>query len=142
MFWGLGLWLAARDPRLCRVAEELPAEDGSRRACSPGRRCAAADGGHAGILDSGGIAILTATPAVTAARARLELSVAGFGPHGPELAADLAAHVQAWDRAGQPAAGRLRVDAYPRASADEPDLPASGELVIERADTRFVVSHT
>ena len=27
VFWGLGLWLATRDPRSCAVAEERPAED-------------------------------------------------------------------------------------------------------------------
>jgi hypothetical protein len=33
------------------------------------------------------------------------------------------------------------VDAYPRELADEPDLTGD-DLVIDRADTRFVVHHT
>ena len=67
--------------------------------------------------------------------------MAGFGPHGPDLGAALTAHVQAWDRAGQPGAARLHVDAYPRSSPDEP-APASDALRIERPATRFVVYHT
>ena len=70
------------------------------------------------------------------------LEVAGFGPHGPALGADLAAHVQAWDQAGQPGAARLHVDAYPRSVARRARRPASDALLIERPATRFVVYHT
>ena len=74
---------------------------------------------------------------------QLALTVAGFGPHGAELGAALAAHVQAWDAAGQPGAARLHVDAYPRSSADEPAPSTAGHtLLIERSATRFVVYHT
>src|SRR5260370_34616725 len=76
-----------------------------------------------GILDSGGIAVLTATPVTPVAGGtpgQIALGVAGFGPHGSALAADLVAHVQAWDRAGQPGATGLHVDAYPRSSPAEP----------------------
>jgi hypothetical protein len=101
----------------------------------------------AGILDSGGIAVLTATqvtPAVDGRPGQLALDVAGFGPRGPELGAALAAHVQAWDRAGQPGAAGLNVDAYPRSSPDEPApaSQASDALLIERPATTFVVYHT
>jgi protein-L-isoaspartate(D-aspartate) O-methyltransferase len=70
--------------------------------------------------------------------------VAGFGPHASALAARLAAHVQAWDQAGQPGPAGLHVDAYPRSSAAEPgDVePVRGGLLIERPSTRFVVYHT
>jgi protein-L-isoaspartate(D-aspartate) O-methyltransferase len=149
VFWGLGLWLAAGDQRSCRVNEELPAGAGGRRRSA--RRSVLARAPlrsrywrtTLGILESGGIAVLTATPAAPApgqAAGGLQLSAAGFGTRGPELAAELAAHVQAWQKAGQPASAGLCVDAYPRASADVPDL-AGAELVIDRADTRFVVSH-
>ena len=150
VFWGLGLWLAARDPRSCRVNEELPAGAGGRRRNARRSVLARAPLRNRGwrttlgILSSGGIAILTATPVPPAAgqaAGTLQLSAAGFGARGPELAAQLAAHVQAWREAGQPAAAGLRVDAYPTASADAPDL-AGAELVIDRADTRFVVSRT
>ena len=95
-------------------------------------------------MDSGGIAVLTTDrPAVDGRSGQLTLEVAGFGPHGAELGAALAAHVQAWDRAGQPGAARLHVDAYPRSSPDDPaPSPASDALLIERPATRFVVYHT
>ena len=109
----------ARDARSCAVAEERPA--GSR-----GRRRAPASWPGAarllqapirtrglrltgGILDSGGIALVTATPLPGAGGdadeppGRLTLEVAGFGPHGPGLAAELAAHIQAWDAQASPA---------------------------------------
>jgi len=145
VFWGLGLWLATRDRRSCSLTEERPAGNG------PGllARAPLADTGlaaTAGIVDSGGIAMLTTDEIVPAAGPRpgqLALEAAGFGPHGSELGAALAAHVQAWDAAGQPGAARLHVDAYPRSSADEPDPSTAGHaLLIERAATRFAVYHT
>ncbi|MGH3190535.1 MAG: methyltransferase, FxLD system [Streptosporangiaceae bacterium] len=150
VFWGLGLWLAARDPRLCRMNEELPAGAGGRRRSA--RRSVLARAPlrsrywrtTLGILESGGIAVLTATPVASAPGERagaFQLSAAGFGMNGPELAGELAAHVRAWREAERPATAGLRVDAYPRALADAPD-PAGAELVIDRADMRFVVSHT
>jgi protein-L-isoaspartate(D-aspartate) O-methyltransferase len=145
VFWGLGLWLATHDRRSCGVTEERPVEDGLERlARAPlGSAGLAAT---AGIVDSGGIAVLTAEklpPAPGPRSGRLALEVAGFGPRGSELGAELVAHVQAWDAAGQPGAARLHVDAYPRSSADEPDPSAAGDaLLIERSATRFVVYHT
>ena len=145
VFWGLGLWLATADRRSCGVAEERPAGDG------PGRLARAPlRGGEmvatAGIVDSGGIAVLTAEPPTPAADGRpgpLALEVAGFGPHGAELGTALAAHVQAWNQAGQPGAARLRVEAYPRSSPDEPAPPAAGDaLLMERPATRFLVYQT
>jgi hypothetical protein len=145
VFWGLGLWLATRDRRSCSLTEERPAGK------PPGllARAPLADTGlaaTAGIVDSGGIAVLTADEAAPAPGPRpgqLALEVAGFGPRGPELGAALAAHVQAWDAAGQPGAARLHVDAYPRSSADEPDPSTAGHaLLIERSATRFAVYHT
>ncbi len=143
VFWGLGLWLAAGDRRSCGIAEEWPAEEGAaaRLARAPLRSRGMV--ATAGIVDSGGIAVLTTDqPAVDGRSGQAVLEVAGFGPHGPELGVALAAHVQAWDRAGQPGAGRLHVDAYPRSSPDEPGPPASGALLIERPATRFAVYHT
>jgi protein-L-isoaspartate(D-aspartate) O-methyltransferase len=140
VLWGVGLWLATSDRRSCGVAEERHSEDGARLARAPlhGRGMVAT----AGIVDSGGIAVLiTDRPAVDGRSGQLTLEVAGFGPHGAELGAALVAHVQAWDRAGQPGALRLHVDAYPRSSPDEP-APSSDALLIERPATRFFVYHT
>ena len=136
VFWGLGLWLATSDPRSCGVAEERHDQDAPGRLAQAPLRA----GGllaTAGIVDSGGIAVLTADQPEPG---QLVLGVAGFGPHGPELGAALAAHVQAWDQAGQPGAARLHVDAYPRSSPDEP-AQVRGALQIERPATRFVVYH-
>jgi protein-L-isoaspartate(D-aspartate) O-methyltransferase len=164
VIWGLGLWLAAGDPRSCTVTQERPAGGLSgrgRRAPGPGAsRLALAPVrtrgllATAGIVESGGIAVLTATPlpseGTDAAPGLLALAVAGFGPHASALAAGLAAHVQAWDRAGQPGPAGLHVDAYPRSSAGPPadpgpsglSGPPRGGLLIERPSTTFVVYHT
>jgi len=138
--WGLGLWLAAGDPRSCLVAEERPGRRRYRLVGAPvrlrGMRLTA------GILDSGGIAVLTAArvPGSAAPRAPglLTLEVAGFGPHAAELAAELGAHVQAWDQAGQPGVGGLHIDAYPRSAGP---APAHDGLLIERPSMRFAVYH-
>ena len=122
--WGLGLWLAAHEPRLCRLNDDMPtgpaaAADGQPPAAGPARLADAplrSRNWHAtiGILDRGGLAVLTGTPAGgRAAEAdpaaaadplsdAVTLGAAGFGPRAAELAAELAAHVQAWDLAGPP----------------------------------------
>jgi len=145
VFWGLALWLATRDRRSCGVTEELASADAPGRLSRLplGRAGMAAT---AGVVDSDGIAVLTTDEMLPAAGPRpgqLALEVTGFGPHGPELGAALAAHVQAWDAAGQPGAARLHVDAYPRSSPDEPDPSTAGHaLLIERPATRFAVYQT
>jgi protein-L-isoaspartate(D-aspartate) O-methyltransferase len=135
-FWGFGLWLGTRDRRSCAVAEEHPADG------TPGLLARAPFRGHliattAGIADSGGIAVILLAPPRPADGGLADLEVAGFGPDGAALGAELAAHVQAWDRAGQPGAAQLRVEAYPRSSpaCADPD----GALLIERPATRFAV---
>jgi protein-L-isoaspartate(D-aspartate) O-methyltransferase len=164
VFWELGLWLATREPRACRVDEEGPADPG--RAGRLGRRreaAAASPLGHAplrgrgwratvGLLESGGIAVLTTTPgpadpADTTAppgpeltAGALTLVAAGFGPGASELAADLAAHTRAWDEAGRPGVAGLHVDAYPRPAAATPGADRN-VLVMDRFFTRFAVYH-
>jgi protein-L-isoaspartate(D-aspartate) O-methyltransferase len=137
-FWGLGLWLAAHEPRSCWLTEERPT---GRRGTSRGRLSGAPQHGPgwhstAGLLDAGGLAILTV--AQPDRSGPITLGAAGFGPNAAKLAADLAAHVQAWDEAGRPGIARLHVDAYPRSSADPP-RPAAGTLIVERPGTRFAV---
>ncbi len=143
VYWGLGLWLAIRDLRSCAVAEERQADGGpGRLARAPFHGAAMAT--TAGIVDSGGIAVLLrekpSPPDGAQAGQMIGLEIAGFGPHGAALCADLAAHVRAWDQAGQPGAARLRVDAYPQSSPAGP-VP-EGALLIERPATRFAVYHT
>ena len=161
--WGLGLWLAAHEPRLCRRTTDMPAgpaaaADGQPPAAGPARLADAplrSRNWHAtiGILDPGGLAVLTGTPAGgRAAEAdpaaaadppsdAITLGAAGFGPRAAELAAELAAHVQAWDLAGLPAIAGLHVDAYPRSGPDEPPA-VPGALIMERPGTRFLIYHT
>jgi len=154
VFWELGLWLATREPRACRVDEEQPADPavtGPRLGRAPLR----GRGWHAtvGILDPGSIAVLTAAPgpqeppeppeppgsSQDEASGPITLVAAGFGPDAAQLAGDLAAHARAWDQAGRPGVAGLRVDAYPK-PARSPE-PGRDALVIDRPSTRFVVSH-
>jgi protein-L-isoaspartate(D-aspartate) O-methyltransferase len=156
--WGLGLWLAAREPRYCRLSNDKPpgpAEDGRPPAAGAAQLIDAplrSRKWHAtlGILDPGGLAVLTGTRAAGVAAdpaaepdpaGPLMLGTAGYGPRGPELAAELAAHVEAWDLAGQPAIAGLHIDVYPRSGPDEP--PAiPGALIMERPGNRFLIYHT
>jgi protein-L-isoaspartate(D-aspartate) O-methyltransferase len=146
IIWGFSLWLSSADTRSCAIAQErvAGAPRFPRSGTSPLARAPVRSRGQrftAGILDSGGIALLTAAPRSAGAAepgGRVALEVAGFGPHASFLAGRLAAHLVAWDQAGQPGAAGLHVDAYPRSSAGEPD-PAREALVIERPATRFAV---
>ncbi|HEV2252926.1 MAG TPA: methyltransferase, FxLD system [Streptosporangiaceae bacterium] len=145
VFWGLGLWLAAREPRSCRLNEERPAG----RRSAPGSRLTHAPlrGPHwrstLGLLDGDGLAIVT-SGAGGDRSGQLTLAAAGFGSRGADLAADLAAHIQAWGDAGRPGIGGLHVDAYPRARAgdpaDRPQRPGDA-LIMERPGTWFAVYH-
>ena len=144
VFWGLGLWLAAREPRSCWLNEERPA--GRRGA--PGSRLTGAPlrgpGWHStvGLLDGDGLAVVTSTAVDRSGP--LTLAAAGFGPRAADLAADLAEHIQAWDEAGRPGIAGLHVDAYPRASApglaDRPQRPGDA-LIMDRPGTWFAVYH-
>jgi len=142
VFWGLGLWLAAHELRSGRLNEERPSgTSGARLAGAPLR----GPGWQStlGLLDRGGLAILT-TAVASARSGLLTLGAAGFGPDGARLAADLAAHVEAWSQAGRPGITSLHIDAYPRSrawiSADETPLPGDA-LIMERPGTRFAVYH-
>jgi protein-L-isoaspartate(D-aspartate) O-methyltransferase len=144
--WGLGLWLATRDRRSCAVTEERPADG------TPGRLDRApfrgpAIASTAALADSGGLALLLLEqpPASDGPwTGPAGLRVAGFGPHGAALGADLAAHVLAWDQAGRPGAARLQVSAYPpsRPPPPGPDGALGEALVIERPGTWLAVRHT
>ena len=141
MFWGLGLWLAAREPRSCWLNEERQAGRGG----VPGSRLTGAPlrgpGWHStvGLLDGDGLAVVTSTAVDRSGP--LTLAAAGFGPRAADLAADLAEHIQAWDEAGRPGIAGLHVDAYPRASAPGlADRPGDA-LIMERPGTWFAVYH-
>ncbi|WP_214316773.1 methyltransferase, FxLD system [Nonomuraea sediminis] len=115
---GLGLWLAVHEPRWCTLSEhgtrvtlvDPPIE-------SRGFRMTA------GIAASDGLAVLGAG-----------LTARGYGPGGERLAEELAAHVRAWDEAGQPMTDGLRIDVH-RGSA-----PA-GQVVIPKRHSTLVLSY-
>jgi protein-L-isoaspartate(D-aspartate) O-methyltransferase len=152
VFWGLGLWLAAREPRACRLNDDRPsgrrAQPGTEPDAEPG---AEPDGGPLagaplrsqgwratlGLLDAGGLAFLTGT-APADRSGRLTLSAKGFGPGAEQLAADLTAHVQAWGEAGLPDLDGLHIDAYPRPADPR---PAADIWIMERPGNRFRVYH-
>ena len=163
VFFGLSLWLTIHEPRLCLLHEEQP---GVRRPVPPRPAARSAPRlGRAplfgpdfwatlGVLDGGSLAVLTtAWPAAEWGHGRprpspsFMLTATGFGPRGAELAADLAAHVRAWSRAGRPDLDGLHVDAYPKypkAGGPTDDLTlvgasGSGAMVAERPLTRFAV---
>jgi len=160
VLWDLGLWLAAREPRSCRLNDEMApgpaaAEDGRPPAAAAPRLVDAplrSRNWHAtlGIVDSGGLAVLTGTRAAhPAADPAAEpdpagpatLGSAGFGPRAADLAAQLAAQVEAWDLAARPGLAGLRIDVYPRSGPDEPP-PVPGALTMERPANRFLIYHT
>ncbi len=141
--WGLGLWLATHDRRSCAMGEERPADGiAGRLGRAPFRWPAVAS--TLAIADSGGLAMLLLAqpaPADGTWAGPAGLRVAGFGPHGATLGADLAAHVLAWDQAGRPGAARLHVDAYPPSGPPPAGVP-EGALLIERPGTRLAVFQT
>lgn len=124
---GLGLWLALTDPRSCTLSDENRGSPVLEQALyrSDDFR------GTPGILNSASIAVL--------GRRSLdgppsELDARGYGADGGRLAAELTAHVGAWDAAGCPTAERLQIVAYPY---NRPG-PA-GRVVIEKVHTRLVI---
>jgi protein-L-isoaspartate(D-aspartate) O-methyltransferase len=151
VLWGLGLWLAAREPRECRLNDDRP----SGRRPAPGAEPDSGPLAQAplrsrgwratlGLLDAGGLAFLTGTAAPSGAQpdrpGLLTLEAKGFGPGAEQLAADLAAHVQAWGEAGLPALADLHIDAYPRSSTAARRSGAD-IWIMERPGNRFAVYH-
>jgi protein-L-isoaspartate(D-aspartate) O-methyltransferase len=144
VLWGLGLWLAAREPRSCYLNEERPS---GRRSPAGGSRARLAGapvrgpGWHStlGIFDGDGLAILASDPQSDRS-GLLTLDAVGFGPRAAQLAAGLAAHVRAWGEAGRPGIAGLHIDAYPRSVPEDPHLAADA-LIMERPGTRFAVYH-
>jgi hypothetical protein len=147
--------VARSPPRFCRLNDELPQDPAAAEHDQPPSAAAwLADAplrsrkwrATLGILDPGGLAVLTGTRAAEPAAETdpagpLTLGSAGFGPRAAELAGELAAHIEAWDLAGQPAIAGLHIDVYPRSGPDEPP-PVPGALIMERPGNRFLIYHT
>jgi protein-L-isoaspartate(D-aspartate) O-methyltransferase len=167
LFDGLGLWLALHEPRM-GVLSETGEPQAMALIRAPGR----VRDQHvtAGIFDTGGFAVLARPdgyPAGTegagpraaewpgkrgtrAPAPPFELSVLGYGPDGPALAAELAALIEAWDAAGRPGARNVGILAFPRPAAGDPGpgpapepgpgAAAPGDVIIARPHTTFVVT--
>jgi len=165
VFIGLSLWLTIHEPRLCLLYEEEPGGPShspqgpaSRAAPRLGRAPLIGPDSWAtiGILGADSVALLTtAWPAAEWGQGMARptpsflLTAAGFGPRAAELGADLAAHVQAWDQAGQPDLEGLHVDAYPKEDGPDGTSPAQApaglsadRMVADRPGTWFVVYRT
>lgn len=136
---GLESWLAPRDPGfITMMAGAEAAERGEALSLflAPGgfRRTF-------GLLRPDGLALLgPAQPSIEAEPATgqtsIDLRVRGFGPD-PGAAAELLAHIQAWDAAGQPDLERLRI------RVDRLDAPARGvpaDALITRRWTRLALT--
>ncbi|TDV51957.1 methyltransferase, FxLD system [Actinophytocola oryzae] len=122
LFDGFSLWLAVREPRWCSLSEVAGADSPLLRAApltAPESRVTA------GILGDDGVALLSRTDG--------ELTVLGYGNEA--VANDLLVHVRAWESAGRPGTGSLRVDAYP-AGVSVPD----GGTVLEKGECRLILT--
>ncbi|MFC4120796.1 methyltransferase domain-containing protein [Nonomuraea zeae] len=113
----VALWLTLHEPRWCMLSGKLGHGYGAT----------------VGLVEGDGIALLMGDEPLVAR---------GHGPGGGELAADLAAHVTAWNEAGRPDTGTLRIEAYPRPApgggADLGPAPEAG-IVVEKRHTDLVV---
>jgi protein-L-isoaspartate(D-aspartate) O-methyltransferase len=105
---GMSLWLALHEPRWCVLSGQTSAGPTIT----------------AGLVEGDSIAVLAAEGFLVAR---------GHGAGGARLAAELAGHVTAWDEAGRPEAGGLRVEAYP-GHVD------AGGIVIHKRHTTLVLS--
>lgn len=117
-FSGQAMTLGVIGPgSLAMLAHSAPAAAGT----PAGATGAEAGGADAGAADAGGGAGGAGAPTGVAGG---ELVARGHGPGGAELAGRLAAQVDAWDLAGRPGSGRLRLRARPIGSAPDPSAMA------------------
>jgi protein-L-isoaspartate(D-aspartate) O-methyltransferase len=144
VFGSLRRWLAFHDRAAATLSYTGPAE-GADASGVPAVLDFRDGGGGAqrsspGLLGRAGFAVLDlAGPAATACErvpdTTLELAVRGYGQAGQETAR-LRELITAWDAAGRPGAGRLRIDAYPAGISP----PRTGGSVYPAVHTTFVVS--
>lgn len=105
---GVALWLALHEPRWCAVSGGV------------------GGGFAAGLVEYGAIALLAVDGSVVAR---------GHGDGGARLAAELAAHVNAWYEAGRPQTADLRIEA-----SAPPRTGHGGPVVIEKRHTTLALS--
>lgn len=117
---GLSLWLALHEPRYCTISEMQPGRLASSPLDTEGFKALV------GIVRRDGLCLLDRGP-------DSGLVARGYGPEREGLARDLAAHVRAWNDAGRPATGGLRVDAYTGTAPRD-------ELILRKRHTTLVLS--
>jgi protein-L-isoaspartate(D-aspartate) O-methyltransferase len=143
---GLEMWLALREPTMGRLVawDELIAHDvipplyglGQARKVVFSSALFGEDGLAALMRPPGQSAPLVDYSELFAAGPSFPLFVRQFGAD-EALARRLVDHIRAWDGAGRPSTGGLRVRAYRREAAWVP--LSEGDIVIEKRWTRFVL---
>ena len=106
LWGGLGLWLAVHEPDAGRLLAHGSAGEGG---LVPPLLGSGAVTGTVVLVRERSLAAL----AGRASPGSFPLFVRAYGPDGAVLAERLAAVVRAWDEAGRPATGTLRIRAYP-----------------------------
>lgn len=137
---GLNLWLALREPGLCRLyAEGELAERGLVPFLFgvPGRFC-----GTAGLVGEAGLCTLMRPPDHSPSineqpddSVPFELFVRSFGPDDA-LARRLMEQTTAWDAAGRPSLKGVRIRAYP---GDTDYAPSANEVAVDKQWTQLVL---
>jgi len=149
VFGSLRRWLAFHDRAAVTLRYTGPAEGADTSGVPPVLDLRHRDGAQRsspGLLGRAGFAVLDLAGAVaTVGEQGLDatpgldttpgLAVRGYGQAGQEEAR-LRELIAAWDAAGRPGAGRLRIDAYPAGTSP----PGTGGSVHPAAHMTFVVS--
>jgi protein-L-isoaspartate(D-aspartate) O-methyltransferase len=129
---GLALWLALQEPDAIGLSAIGPALE---LGLVPPLLAFKQQAMTMGAASGGSLAVLARSEPQTPAEQESEpadLMAVGYGPDGAELAARLAAQVMAWELAGRPGSGRLRLRARP---IDSPPDPSA--LSIEKRHVRI-----
>jgi protein-L-isoaspartate(D-aspartate) O-methyltransferase len=138
-FDGLRLWLALHEPGYCMLAAH-----GAAVASGPAPLLvywSPDSGASGGLLQGGALCLLSAAGSAASWEEQGDLTpsplVAKCYPPDHALASRLAAQIEAWDRAGRPGAGELRIRAFP---ATTPDTGLPSGLHLENRFSRLVLT--
>ena len=142
---GLWSWLALCEPSIGRVVAEGDLVEGDVVPPLIGVGGKWKSVSTVVLFEGAGMAALMRPPGESAPLANINELFASVAPialfvrqFGPDdsLAQRLIARIQAWDAAGRPSSGGVRVRAYPK---DTGYVASEGEFVIEKEWTRFVL---
>jgi protein-L-isoaspartate(D-aspartate) O-methyltransferase len=130
---GLGLWLAVREPSMCRLLVGPPASG-----WWPSMLPAEGDGGTLLLLGDQGLAMVCPTGSTEVDfGATYPVAVRGYGPGGAAVAERLHGLLDQWLAAGRPSATGLRMRAYPP-EAPMSELPPAA-TVLRKPHSRLVL---